>query len=684
ALGDRGYVDDIRPDGLLQGALHLTEHARADVIRIDTSAAKAFAGVVAVFTGADVPGRLHVGIIDQDWPVFIPEGGRTSYYGDVLAIVVAESKAIARAAANLIEVDYEVLAPFADPHSALASDENAVWGLDGNVLSRSVYGRGDVDAALASAAFTVHETFRTQRVEHAFLEPESTLAMPTDDGGLHVYSGSQGVWDDRAQIAALLDIDEQSITVELVSNGGAFGGKEDMSNQGQTALAAYLLGRPVACTLTREQSFRIHAKRHPIEIEVWAGCDADGHLTALRSRMIGDSGPYASVGMKVLERAAGHMSGPYGIDTIDVDAVAVRTNNPVCGAFRGFGANQAQFAMEGVVDRLAEAVGIDGWEMRSRNIIEPGVVWGPGQIMDDGARGIRECLDAVKPAYDQARADGKAVGLGIALKNSGLGNGFVEISKAVVRLEEDGSIEVRHCWTEMGQGVHNVALQVAAEELGVDPERIRVVVDTTRELGAGQTTGSRGTVMAAGGVADACRVAKEQGLETGIDYYGEYRVDWTNSLEDGLENPVIHSAFGYAAQVAIVDKETGAIEKMVAAHDVGRAVNPNLVEGQIEGAVHMGIGYALTEEFPTDEFARPTKHTLRSLGILRAKDMPEVETIIVEVPQPRSPYGVKGVGEIGLVPTAGAIAAALYEVDGVRRTRTPMGVHEPIQERSTP
>ena len=683
ALGDRGYVDDIKPEGLLQGALRLTDHARADVVRIDTSAAEAVDGVVAVFTGADVPGRLHVGIIYQDWPVFIPEGGRTSYYGDVLAIVVAESKAIARSAAELVEVEYDVLEPFADPHSALASDEDAVWGLDGNVLSRSVYSRGDVDAALASAAFSVHETFRTQRVEHAFLEPESTLAVPTDDGGLHVYSGSQGVWDDRAQIAALLDVQEQSITVELVSNGGGFGGKEDMSNQGQTALAAYLLRRPVACTLTREQSFRMHAKRHPIEIEVWAGCDAEGHLTALRSRMIGDSGPYASVGMKVLERAAGHMSGPYVVDSIDVDAVAVRTNNPVCGAFRGFGANQAQFAMEGVVDRLAEAVGIDGWEMRSRNIIEPGVEWGPGQIMDDGSRGIRECLDAIKPAYDGAKADGKAVGLGIALKNSGLGNGFLEISKAVVRLEDDGSVEVRHCWTEMGQGVHNVALQVAAEELDVDPTKIRVVVDTTRELGAGQTTGSRGTVMAAGGVADACRVAKEQGLETGIDYYGEYRVDWTNALEEGLDHPIIHSAFGYAAQVAIVDKETGVIEKMVAAHDVGRAVNPRLVEGQIEGAVHMGIGYALTEEFPTAELARPTKHTLRSLGILRAKDMPEVETIIIEVPQPRSPYGVKGVGEIGLVPTAGAIAAALYEVDGVRRTRTPMGVHEPVEKRST-
>ncbi|MEN8234600.1 MAG: molybdopterin cofactor-binding domain-containing protein [Actinomycetota bacterium] len=683
ALGDRGYVDDLRPDGLLRGALRLTDHARADIVSIDTSAAEAADGVVAVYTGADVPGKIHVGIIYEDWPVFIPEGGRTSYYGDVLAIVVAESKAQAHAAADLVEVEYAVLEPFADPHAALASDEDAVWGLDGNVLSRSVYARGDVDTALAASAHTIHEVFQTQRVEHAFLEPESTLAVPTGGGGLHIYSGSQGVWDDRSQIAAILDVDEQAVTVELVSNGGAFGGKEDMSNQGQTALAAHLLGRPVACTLTREQSFRIHAKRHPIEIEVWAGCDSDGRLTALRSRMIGDSGPYASVGMKVLERAAGHMSGPYIVDNIDVEAVAVRTNNPVCGAFRGFGANQAQFAMEGVVDRLAEAVGIDGWEMRSRNIIEPGAVWGPGQIMDDGSRGIRECLDAVKPAYEAARLDGRAVGLGIALKNSGLGNGFLEISKAVVRLEDDGTVEVRHCWTEMGQGVHNVAMQVAAEELAIDPDRIKVIVDTTRELGAGQTTGSRGTVMASGAVADACRAARDAGLTTGVDHSGEYRVDWTNALEEGLENPTIHSAFGYAAQLVVADRDTGQIEKVVAAHDVGRAVNPRLVEGQIEGAVHMGLGYALTEEFPTDELARPIKHTLRSLGILRAKDMPEVETIIVEVPQPRSPYGVKGVGEIGLVPTAGAVAAALHEVDGTWRTRTPMGVHQPIEKRST-
>ena len=678
ALGDRGYVDDIRPEGLLHAALKLTDHARADINSIDASGAEAAPGVVAVFTGADVPGQLKVGIIHEDWPVFIPEGGRTSFFGDALAIVVADTKANARAAADLIAVDYTVQQPFADPVSALESDEAAVWGLEGNLLSRSAYARGQVDDAMENAAHTLHEVFTTQRVEHAFLEPESTLAVPTENG-LHVYSGGQGVWDDRNQIAKILDIEPRTVTVELVSNGGAFGGKEDMSNQGQTALAAHLLQQPVSCTLTREQSFRIHAKRHPIRIEVWAGCDADGALTALRSRMIGDSGPYASVGMKVLERAAGHMSGPYSVPNIDVEALAVRTNNPVGGAFRGFGANQAQFAMEGIMDRLASAVGISGWEMRSRNIVTPGAEWGPGQIMDDGSRGIRECLDAIKAPYDEARSAGKAVGLGLGIKNSGLGNGFVEISKAVIRFRDDGRVEVRHCWTEMGQGVHNVALQVAAQELSIDPDRIDVIVDTTLELGAGQTTGSRGTIMAAGGVADACKSATAGGCEVGVDYEGEYRVDWTNSLEEGLEHPIIHSAFGYAAQLVIADPDTGDIEKVIAAHDVGKAVNPTLVEGQIEGAVHMGLGYALTEEFPTDSDARPTKQNLRSLGIIRPKDMPDVETIIVEVPQPGAPYGVKGVGEIGLVPTAGAVAAALHEVDGKWRTRTPMGVHQPVE-----
>ena len=676
SLGDRPFIDDLAPAGLLHGALRLADHARADVVRMDTSAAMAVEGVRAVFTAADVPGELRVGIIHTDWPVFIPEGGRTSYLGDVMAIVVADTRQTARRAAELVDIEYVPLTVFSDPVVAAASDEDAVWELDGNVLSVSRYARGDYEAGLAGSAHVVEEVFQTQRIEHAFVEPESTLAAPTDDGGLHVWSGGQGVWDDRNQIATVLGVETDQVTVELVSNGGAFGGKEDMSNQAQTALAAWLLGEPVRCTLSREESFLMHPKRHPIRMAYRAGCDADGRLTALWVRMIGDSGPYASVGMKVLERAAGHASGPYALPAIDVEATAVRTNNPVCGAFRGFGANQAQFAMEGVMDRLAEKVGISGWEIRSRNVVEPGSVWGPGQVMDDGCLGARACLDEVKDAYDGAVADGRPLGLGLGLKNSGLGNGFKEIARAVVHFRQDGQIEVRHCWTEMGQGVHTVVVQVAVEELGVDPARIEVLVDTTRELGAGQTTGSRGTLMGAGSVADACRVALADGCQVGVDYEGEYRVDWTNSMNDGLENPVIHSTFGYAAQLVILDPESGDIEKVVAAHDVGRAVNPMLCEGQIEGSVHMGLGYALTEGFPADGEARPRNATLRSLGIIRPKDMPPVDVRLVESPQPDSPYGIKGVGEIGLVPTAGAVAAALHANDGAWRSELPMAAPE--------
>ena len=679
SLGDRPFIDDMAPPGLLHATVRLADYARADVVAIDTTAAEAVEGVERVLTAADVTGELRVGLIHQDWPVFIPEGGRTSYLGDVLALVVAVDRETARRAAGLVEVEYAPLKPFNDPVVAARSDEDAVWGLDGNVLSVSAYARGDVEEALARSAHVVDQVFQTQRIEHAFLEPESTLAVPTDDG-LHVYSGGQGVWDDRDQIARVLGIDPERITVELVSNGGAFGGKEDLSNQAQTALAAWLTGRPVRCTLSREESLLLHSKRHPIRMAYRAGCDADGRLTALWARMLGDSGPYASVGMKVLERAAGHACGPYEVPAIDVESRAVRTNNPIGGAFRGFGANQAQFAMEGVMDRLAEQVGITGWEIRSRNVVEPGSVWGAGQIMDEGCRGARACLDAIRPAYDGAVADGRPAGLGLGLKNSGLGNGAVELARAIVRFREDGQVEVRHCWTEMGQGVHTVALQVAVEELGIDPARIEVVVDTTRELGAGQTTGSRGTLMGAGSVAEACRAAVADGCRIGVDYPGEYRVDWTNSLSEGLEHPVIHSTFGYAAQLVVLDPETGAPDRVVAAHDVGRAVNPVLCEGQIEGSVHMGLGYALTEGFPTDADARPRNTTLKSLGIIRPKDMPPVEVILVEEPQPDAPYGIKGVGEIGLVPTAGAVAAALHAYDGRWRADLPMA-DEAQQER---
>ena len=672
ATGRRPFIDDMQPDGLLHGAFKLSEHARAEIISIDTSAAESLKGVVRVVTASDVPGDLRVGLIHKDWPVFIPVGGRTSYLGDVLALVVATDRTTARKAAELVDITYKELPVITDPIKAIDSDENAVWGLEGNILSTSSYKRGDPATSFSDCAHVVSETFQTQRVDHAFVEPESTLATFDNAGNLYVYSGGQGIWDDRNDIARVLGIDPSEVTVELVSNGGAFGGKEDMSNQAQTALAAWLLQKPVKTTLSREESLLIHSKRHPIKLHYKAGCNKDGELQALSVHMVGDSGPYASVGMKVLERAAGHASGPYVVPNIEVEAIAARTNNSVCGAFRGFGANQAQFAMEGVMDRLADLVGISGWEIRNRNVITSGSVWGPGQIMDEGSLGARACLNAVKDAYDTATFNGKAVGIGLGLKNSGLGNGFKEVAKAVIRFCEDGRVQVRHCWTEMGQGVHTVAAQVAIEELGVSASSIDVIVDTTRELGAGQTTGSRGTLMGAGAVRDACQKAIEGGREIGIDYEGEYRVDWTNALSENVENPIIHSTFGYAAQVVILDPESGDIEKVIAAHDVGKAVNPMLCEGQIEGAVHMGLGYALSEGFPCDETGRPKNTTLKSLGVIRPKDMPPVDVILVESPEPNSPYGIKGVGEIGLVPTAGAVAAAFFSYDGQWRTELPI------------
>ena len=472
----------------------------------------------------------------------------------------------------------------------------------------------------------------------------------------------------------------ESVSYELGSlAGGAFGGKEDMSNQAQTALAAWLLGRPVKCTLSREESFRLHAKRHPIRLEYWAGCDAEGMLTAVRVRAVGDSGAYASVGMKVLERAAGHATGPYHVPAVDVESIAARTNNLVCGAFRGFGANQAQFAMDGVLDRLADAVGISGWEIRKRNVIRPGraVGTGPG----DGRRrrrrrGLPRRDQAGVRRGDRRRQGRRARPRAEELRPRQRVPRGVRRRRAVPREPDDAGrdVEVRHGWTEMGQGVHTVALQVAAEELGIDPHRIEVIVDTTRQLGFGQTTGSRGTLMAAGAVQQACAAARADGCQPDVDYHGEHVVDWTAKLGDpDHPNPTIHAAFGYAAQLVVIDRDTAKVERVVAVHDVGRAVNPQLCAGQIEGSVHMGLGYALSEDFPTDpESGFPTFSTLRQLGILRAKDVPEIEVQLVEVPQPRSPFGIKGVGEIGLVPTAPAVAAALHDLDGVWRASLPM------------
>ena len=668
ALGDKPFVGDMVEPGMLHGALRFSDHPRARVLRIDTTSAEALPGVVAVVTAADVPGDRLQGPLTRDWRQLVAEGETTSYVGDVIAAVAAETRAVAREAATLVDVEYEVLDPITDPFEAMREGAPRLHP-DGNVLSVSRVERGDVDAALAGAAHVVTETFRTQFIEHAFLEPESALVVPDGAGPVRVYSQGQGAWEDRRQIASFLGVPDERVRVTQIATGGAFGAKEDLNVQCHAALLASASGRPVRLTLSRKESLRFHPKRHPMWLEYTAGCDEDGRLVALRARIVGDTGAYASVGDKVLERAAGHACGAYKVPNVDVEAKAVYTNNPPCGAMRGFGVNQTNFAVEGVLDRLAEDVGVDGWEIRWRNALDVGDRTGTGQKLGFGV-GLKKTLLAVRDAYRDARFAGIACGL----KNTGIGNGVPEYGRAILRPERDGSLTLFHSWTEMGQGVHTVLRQLVCEELDVAPELVHVVVDTERDLDTGQTTASRSTVLGGNAVLDAARRLKEaldgRPVEAlaGQEVRGEFLVDWTTSND--ADEPVTHLAYAWATQVVVLDDD-GRIAKVIAAHDVGRAINPTLVEGQIEGAVHMGLGQALSEEFVV-EGGLPVTETLKSLHIIPPTGMPEVECILVEEPQPEGPYGAKGVGEAALVPTAAAAAGALHAFDGIRRTRLPM------------
>ena len=484
------------------------------------------------------------------------------------------------------------------------------------------------------------------------------------------------MFDDRRQVAGVLGIPEEQLAVELVPNGGAFGGKEDMSVQAQTALLAHVTGHPVKLTLSREESIRLHPKRHPIAMHYTVGCDPEGRLTAVKARMIGDSGAYASVGGKVLERAAGHACGPYRVPAVDVEARAVYTNNPPSGAMRGFGANQAHFAIEGCIDLLSAKAGLDGWEMRWRNALDVGDLFSTGQVLEKSV-GIRKTLAAVRQHYYDAKSRGRAVGIACGLKNSGIGNGAVEWGKARLVVEPDGTVSLYNGYTEMGQGLFTVLTQFAAEVTGLPARVFHPKVDSTYALGCGQTTGSRATLFGGRAVMSAASKLKadlDSGLRledlSGRVYAADVMVD--DTVAPGTPSPAVktHTTFSYATQVCILD-ERGRVERFIAAHDVGKAVNPTLCEGQIEGSIHMGLGYALTEELRLVD-GMPATFKLRDIGVLRARDMPAVEVILVEEAEPEGPCGAKGVGEIGLVPTAAAVAGALEAFDGVRRYRLPM------------
>ncbi len=688
-LGQHRYVDDIRMDGLVVGALKFSDHPRAVVRAMDASAALAHPGVLRVITADEIPGDRHIGLIRQDWPLMIGVGETTRYVGDVLACVVAETDAIAREAVALIEVDYQVLEPVTDMHKAMLADSPSLHE-GGNILSQSITSRGDLDAAMSGAAYTSHGIYETQMIEHGFMEPEACIAYPSSprlDGGteggfrrgLEVLSQGQGVFEDRVQIAKLLGLPQEAINVVLVPNGGAFGGKEDLSVQGHAALAAHLMGLPVKVRLTRDESILMHPKRHPIWMEYTIGCDDEGMLTFCKGRFVGDTGAYASVGMKVLERSAGHATGAYNFPVTDILSTAVYTNNLPCGAMRGFGVNQTAFALESCIDDLCEQGGFDRWQFRYQNALDDGDMTATGQIIEAGA-GAKATLEAVKDEFQNAKFAGIACGI----KNTGIGNGMPDSSKVTLSVVEappqvngeQAKVIIDHGWTEMGQGVHTMAVQALITETGIDPSMIEVRVATESEMITGMTTASRGTSLVGNAIIDACKRFKAD-LEyhkleqlVGRQYEGEFTVDWTTKPGAMVEKVYTHYSYSYATQLVILDDD-GQVEKIVAAHDAGRIFNPTLFEGQLEGSIHMGLGYAISEDLPLQDGV-PKSTMLRKCGILRAKDMPEMEIIGVEVPDPYGPYGAKGVGEIGLVPTAGAVANALYQFDGNRRHKLPM------------
>jgi len=688
ALGEIPFVDDMRVPGMLHGAMVLAEHPRARVLKIHTQDAAALPGVVRVFTAADVPGNRGTGLNDPDQPVFVAEGELTCCVADFLAIVVADTAFHARQAAASVRVDYEVLEPITDVFKALEPDaplvhpEGTFAPRPSNVLKpTTAFSRGDVDAALAASAHVIDATFNTQPIDIAFLEPESCLAVPLPNGGVQVHAQSQGSVYDHAQIARILNLDPAKVEIALAASGGAFGAKEELSIQGQTAVAALLLQRPVKTVLTRPQSTQHHVKRHAMTVKLTVGADEDGRLLALRSRIVADAGGYHTTSAKCALRAACHSTGVYRIPNVDVEAKAVYTNNPNAGAMRGFGSNQAQFAMEGIMDVLAERVGVDGWDIRDRNILNPGDAFGTGQIMRDSVRGIRETLESVKHVYKSA----KYKGIGCGIKSTGLGNGTIEGGYIKLRIVPGPRIEILNGYTEMGQGVYTATIQAVCEETGFPADMLTIRWD--HELGekCGETWASRATTLSCAAaqkasqqlVADldeAVRLKPDATLEelVGREYYGECVYNFTTrpGTPESVLNPTTHLTFSYAAQVVILD-EKGELERVLVANDVGRAINPRLCAEQMEGGVHMGLGYALSENF-TSTNGQPDSLALRDMGIVRAKHMPPVDVILVEVPDEVGGYGAKGVGEIGCVATAGAVAGALHSYDGIRRYRLPM------------
>ena len=661
------YPDDIYLDGMIYGSAVRSKYPRARVLAIHTEEAKALPGVVGVYTAADIPGQNKVGHLMKDWDTMIAVGDITHYLGDAICLVAAETPEILQRAKELVRVDYEELPMVRSPKEAMAPDAPLVHR-SGNLLAHKHIQRGDPKAAIEKSRHVLTRQFSTPWTEHAFLEPECAVAYPDGDGVM-VLSTDQGAYDTQHEIMGMLGLGADKVKVQNQLVGGGFGGKEDVTVQHQAALIAYLAKRPVKVKLTRAESILIHPKRHPMDMEFTLGCDENGIIQGVVATVTADTGAYASLGGPVLERACTHAAGPYNYQNFEIDGYAWYTNNPPAGAFRGFGVTQTCFCIESLLNEMADVVGITPWEIRYRNAIRPGQELPNGQIVDEST-GLAETLEAVKPYVDGA----KYVGLACAMKNAGVGVGIPDTGRCRLVIE-GGKVHIFAGASCIGQGLGTVLTQMVCTQTGI--ARADVVYERSNTYCApdsGTTSGSRQTLF----TGEACRRActdlveamKEKSLTEleGQEFYGEY-LGKTDPLGAPVPNPVSHVAYGYATQVCILNDE-GRVERIVAAHDVGKAVNPTSVEGQIEGGVVMSLGYALTERYPLTD-CKPTAK-FGTLGLFRANQIPEITPIIVEKPGLNVACGAIGIGEITSIPTAPAVADAYFRFDGVRRTSLPL------------
>ncbi|NLC89146.1 MAG: selenium-dependent xanthine dehydrogenase, partial [Clostridiaceae bacterium] len=664
------YTNDVEMEGMLHASAVRSAYPRARVLDIDFSAALELPGVVAVYTAEDVPNN-KVGHIMQDWDVMIAKGDITRFVGDAIALVVAESEEILEEAKALVKIDYEELQAYCSIEAALAEDAESIHP-GGNMCQQRHITRGDVKAAFENSAYVLTESFSTPFTEHAFLEPECSVAFPYKDG-VKVLSSDQGTHAVQEEISIMLGWDPERIVVENLYVGGAFGGKEDVSVQHLAALCAVKLNKAVKVRLSRDESLAFHPKRHPMEATFTLACDEQGMLTGLDADIYFDTGAYASLCAPVLERACTHSVGPYSYQNTDIRGYGVYTNNVPAGAYRGFGVCQTEFALECMLDILAKKVGISPWEIRYRNAIEPGKVLPNGQIADQSTA-LKETLEAVKDIYEANRDH---AGLACAMKNTGVGVGLPDKGRA--RLEvHDGKVEVFCGASDLGQGSTTVFAQMVAELSGLGRKDIYVHASNTENSpDSGMSSGSRQTLVSG----EAVRLATTQFVEAlkevdgdlskleGREFAAEY-FEPTDKLGADKPNPKSHIAYAYATHLVILDEE-GKISDIYAAHDSGKVVNPLSIQGQIEGGALMGMGFALTEDFKTENGY--VKSKFGTLGLLRSTDIPNIHAIYVEKKDLLDvAYGAKGIGEITSIPTAPAAQNAYYALDGILRNTLPM------------